>query len=587
MGYLNKVISKIRQGALRDIYEESCWIYRYARKYRSRIFLFILLGLLSTGTGLVTGLVSRQLINMVVAGASETTGRRIAGVAGAYVALGVGKILLGAVSSRVSALVDLHVNREIRAHIYRCFLSTGWQSISGYHTGDLMLRLDKDVSTVASGVLGWVPSLITGLAQFLGALLVILWFDPWMALFALISVPVSTLLMGAIAPRLRNWGLQVQEASSALSSFYNDSLGNIQSVKAFGLVDIFSEKLEGLQKTHLEISLGHNRVAVLAGGVMSLAGLATSCLCLGWGVYRLWTGRIDFGTMVLFIQLAGLLASAATGLIRLGPSVISTMVSAKRLMTILELPAEPVEELPQKQQLKDAPEGVTVTLEEVSFAYRPEQTVLEQISFEAGPGMVTAVVGPSGSGKTTLLRLLLCLTQPQSGTARIRGGGVEMSLRPGLRELFSYVPQQKALFSGTVAETLRLGKPEASQEELWEALRLVEMDKVVAELPQGLDSPIGEDGGALSQGQGQRLSIARAMLRDAPVLLLDEATSALDVAMERRILRNIMACRGSRTVIVTTHRPTVLTMCSRVYEIRDGKMQLLGPEEVGRRIEEF
>lgn len=587
MGYLNKVISKIRQGALRDIYEESCWIYRYARKYRSRIFLFILLGLLSTAAGILTGLVSRNLINLVVAGASDTAGRRIAAIAGGYVALGVGKILLGAVSSRVSAVVDLQVNREIRAHIYQSFLRTGWQSISDYHTGDLMLRLDKDVSAVAAGVLGWVPSLITGLAQFFGALLVILWFDPWMALFALVSVPVSTLMMGTVAPKLRSWGLRVQEASSALSGFYNDSLGNIQSVKAFGLVDSFAEKLEELQKKHLEISLGHNRVAVLAGSIMSLAGLAASCLCLGWAVYRLWTGKIDFGTMVLFIQLAGLLSSAASGLIRLGPSVISTMVSAKRLMTILELPAEPVEKLPEKEDLQNAPEGVTVTLREVDFSYRPEQTVLSQVNFEAVPGAVTAVVGPSGSGKTTLLRLLLCLTEPQKGHARIWGGGVDVDLQPGLRELFSYVPQQRALFSGTVAETLRMGKADATEAELWEALRLVEMDTIVSSLPGGLHSPIGEDGGKLSQGQGQRLSIARALLRDAPVLLLDEATSALDVAMERRILRNILSGRENRTVIVTTHRPTVLTMCSRVYEIREGRTELMSPEEVQRRIEEF
>lgn len=587
MGYLNKVISKIRQGALRDIYEESCWIYRYARKYRSRIFLFILLGLLTTGTGILTGFVSRKLINLVVAGASEVTGRRIAAIAGGYVSLGVGKILLGAVSSRISAVVDLQVNREIRAHIYQSFLRTGWQSISGYHTGDLMLRLDKDVSAVASGVLGWVPSLVTGLAQFFGALLVILWFDPWMALFALISVPVSTLMMGTVAPRLRSWGLRVQEASSALSSFYNDSLGNIQSVKAFGLVDSFTEKLEELQKKHLEISLGHNRVAVLAGGIMSLAGLAASCLCLGWAVYRLWTGRIDFGTMVLFMSLAGMLSSAASALIRLGPSVISTMVSAKRLMSILELPAEPVEELPEKEILRETPEGVTLRLRQVDFGYSPDQNVLREVDFEAVPGTVTAVVGPSGSGKTTLLRLLLCLTEPQKGQARILGGGVDMSLRPCLRELFSYVPQQRALFSGTVAETLRMGKADATEAELWEALRLVEMDQTVAKLPQGLHSPIGQDGGMLSQGQGQRLSIARALLRNAPVLLLDEATSALDVAMERRILRNILSCSGKRTVIVTTHRPTVLRMCSRVYEIREGRTAIMSPEEVERRIEEF
>lgn len=587
MGYISKVIRKIRQGALRDILEETRWIYGYALQYRMQILLYILLGLVTTGVGIVSGLVSRNLINLVVSGGDGVLGSQVAAVAGAYVGLGLGRILISSVSGRVNALVNLNVNREIRADIYGKFMNTSWQSISQYHTGDLLLRLDKDVSTVASSVLGWVPSLITALVQLLGALLVILYFDPSMALFALLGVPVSTALMGALAPRLRSWGIQVQEASADLNTFYTDSLQNIQSVKAFGLVDAFSEKLDKLQRRHLKLSLSHNKLSVGANAIMGLAGMATSYLCLGWGVYRLWTGKIDFGTMVLFIQLAGYLSSAASSLIQLGPSVISATVSAKRLMSILTLPAEPVEHLPEKKTLESCPDGLTITLEDVSFAYRQGHTVLTHVNFAARPGEVTAVVGPSGSGKTTLLRLLLCLISPESGSASIQGGTLKMDLRPGLRELFSYVPQQKALFSCSVEETLRLVKPQASDEELWQVLEMVEMDQVVRNLPSGLYSAIGEDGGHLSQGQGQRLSIARALLRDAPILLLDEATSALDVATERRILRNIMERRQDRTVIVTTHRPTVLAMCQNVYEIREGHAELLSPEEIAEKIKEF
>ena len=587
MTYLKKVIRKIRQGALKDIFEETRWIYGYALQYRLQILLYIILGLITTGIGILSGLVSRNLINLVVSGSSGVDGSQVAAVAGAYVGLGLGRILFSAISGRVSALVNLNVNREIRADIYGRFMNTSWQSISRYHTGDLLLRLDKDVSTVASSVLGWVPSLITALVQFFGALLVILYFDPSMALFALLGVPVSTALMGFLAPKLRSWGIQVQEASADLNTFYTDSLQNIQSVKAFGLVDTFSGKLDKLQKRHLDLSLSHNKLSVGANAVMSLAGMATSYLCLGWGVYRLWTGRIDFGTMVLFIQLAGYLSSSASSLIQLGPSVINATVSAKRLMSILSLPAEPVERLPEKESLENCPQGLTITLEDVSFSYRKGQRVLSHVDFVARPGEVTAVVGPSGSGKTTMLRLLLCLISPEDGEAKIQGGELKMDLRPGLRELFSYVPQQKALFSGSVEETLRLVKPQATEEELWEVLRLVEMDEVVRALPSGLYSAIGEDGGHLSQGQGQRLSIARALLRNAPILLLDEATSALDVATERRILRNIMERRQDRTVIVTTHRPTVLAMCQNVYEIRQGSTALLTPEEIAQRIKEF
>lgn len=581
LGYWSKVIQRIRQGLLRDIYRESRWIYGYAKKYRGAVFLFICLGLGSTAVGILSGLVSRNLINLVV---GQATGWQLGTVACCYGALGIGKILLNAVSNRVSAHVNLNVKREMQKDVYERFINTQWRDISQYHTGDLMLRLDKDVSTVAGSVLGWIPSLITGLMQFFCALGVILYFDPIMALAALVGVPISTLLMGILTPKLRSWSQQVQQRSADINTFYVDSLQNLQTVKAFGVVERFSQNLDTLQEKYIEVGLGQNRAAVYSGVLMSFVGMAASYLCLGWGVYRLWTGKIDFGTMVLFIQLAGYLSSAASGLIKLGPGVVSATVSAERLISVLALPAERVEEPEELTSLNHSKSGITVSAEDVSFSYREGTPVLQHIDFVAQPGQVTAVVGPSGSGKTTLLRLFLSLVSPATGSTWLQGDNVRLGLQPGLRKLFSYVPQQKALFSGTVAETLRLGAPEATEEQLWEVLRLVEMDRVVEALPGGLHNKIGEDGALLSQGQGQRLSIARALLKDAPVMLLDEATSALDVETERRILDNIIEARRNATVIVTTHRPTVLTMCQRVYEIREGKATLLNEQEVSRRI---
>ena len=498
------------------------------------------------------------------------------------------RVALNAVSSRVSALVGLQVNKEIRADLFGKFLRTGWQSISGYHSGDLLNRLDRDAGTVAGSVLGWIPSLITGLVQFLGVLGVIVYFDPVMAVLALLSVPVTGAVFGALTPKLRRYNQEVMAATGDLTAFYSDSLQNIQSVKAFGLVDRFQEKLEGLQNRHMALSLRQNGLSVKVSAAMSLLGMATAYLCLGWGVYRLWSGRIDFGTMVLFIQLSGYLSSAANSLLQLGPRVIGATVSAKRIMTILDLPREPEVEAPEVEALRQDPGGVGVELRQVGFSYRPGEPVLTNSNFRAAPGQVAAIVGPSGAGKTTLLRLLLCLIQPQWGSAELFGAaGTRLALCPGARTLFSYVPQEKALFSGTVAETLRLARPEATEAQLWEALELAEMADTVRTLPKGLDSPIGQDGGLLSEGQGQRLSIARALLHDAPILLLDEATSALDVATERRILRNIMARYRSKTCIVTTHRPSVLTMCTQVYEIRDGRLALLDDAGKERLLSEF
>lgn len=583
MSYVQKVLKHVKKGTLRDIVRETRWIYRYARRYWGKILLYIILGLAATAVGLGSSLLSRQLINLVVAGAQNREAiARALPLAGWFLGLALFRVGLNALNSRVAAQVGLRVNKEIRGDLFGKFLQTDWQSIAGYHSGDLLNRLDKDAGTVAGSVLGWIPSLVTGLVQFLGALGVILYFDPIMALLALLSVPLTGAVFGSLTPRLRQYNREVMNAVGDLTAFYSDALQNLQSVKAFGLTDRFRSRLEELQNRHMTLALRQNGLSVGVGAAMSLLGMAASYLCLGWGVYRLWSGRIDFGTMVLFIQLAGYLSGSARSLLQLGPRVISATVSAQRIMAVLDLPREEEQVPPQVETLRRDPRGVGVELRQVDFSYRTREPVLRRGMFRAEPGQVAAIVGPSGAGKTTLLRLLLCLIRPEAGEAVLFGGnGEELPLCPGARTLFSYVPQEKALFSGTVAETLRLAKAEATEEELWEALELAEIADTVRSLPLGLNSPIGQDGGLLSEGQGQRLSIARALLHDAPILLLDEATSALDVATERRILRNIMARYRNKTCIVTTHRPSVLTMCTQVYEIREGTLTAL--DEAGRR----
>lgn len=589
MTYIRKVIRKIKDGALRDIARETRWIYRYAKRYRWQIAVYIFLGLTATLVSLGSGLVSRRVVNLVVSGAGNPDAIRAAvPVMVLFVTLALVRIALNALSGRITAKINLRVNLEMRGDIFRQFLNTNWESISDYHSGDLLNRINSDVSTVAGSVLGWIPSLINSLVQLAGALAIIVYYDPVMGLLALCSVPVTSVAFGILAPRLHRYNRRVADMSGELTAFYSDSLQNIQSIKSFGAVDAFCQKLRDLQEQHYALSLTQNRFTILASSLMSLLGTAASYLCLGWGVYRLWTGRIDYGTMVLFLQMAGYLSSAANSLLRLGPSVISATVSAQRIMNILELPREKVDADPMAEPLRRDPGGVSVRLDEVSFSYRPEAPVLRGISFSAEPGQVVAVVGSSGAGKTTLLRLLLCLLYPKEGTAVLSGVNAgEAALSPGLRQLFSYVPQDRALYSGTIAQTLRLAKPQASEEELWAALRLAELEEVVCALPQGLDTPIGEEGSKFSAGQGQRLSIARAILHDAPILLLDEATSALDVATERRILRNIMGHCAHKTCIVTTHRPSVLSMCDRVYRIDGGEMTQLDEAGINALRREF
>ena len=312
---------------------------------------------------------------------------------------------------------------------------------------------------------------------------------------------------------------------------------------------------------------------------MSLMGQAVSYTCLAWGVYRLWTGYIDLALMVMFLQLAGQLSAGFSALVGLVPGAISATVAARRILAVLDLPREP-EVAPtlarrvERMAAAGRGKGLTLRLDRVSFRYAPDRPVLEEVSLLARPGELVALAGASGEGKTTLLRVLLGLIRPQGGTAILQAPGEEdLPVSACTRPLFAYVPQEKAAFSGTIAESLRLLRPDADDQMLEEALRTACAYEFVSRLPQGIHTPLGEQGAGLSEGQNQRLSIARALLRDAPVLLLDEATSALDAETEARVLRNLLTGQGGRTCIVTCHRPTVFAMADRVYQIREGRVE--------------
>ena len=307
------------------------------------------------------------------------------------------------------------------------------------------------------------------------------------------------------------------------------------------------------------------------------------CYCL----YLLWSGKILYGTMTLFLSQGTKLNSAFNSLVRTVPNFLNASVSARRIRELYALEPEP--ELPGSETLeREAAQGFTVCVEHAGYAYRPGEPVLRDAALLAAPGEIVALVGPSGGGKTTLVRLLLGLIRPSEGRAFLRtAGGCEEEMNASLRKFFSYVPQGNTLLSGTIAENLRIVRPDASDEALTAALEAACAWEFVCAMPDGLNASVGEHGHGLSEGQAQRIAIARALLRDAPVLLLDEATSALDVATERRILRNLVAEYPHKTCIVTTHRPTVIGLCARVYHVSNGTLQELTPQEAEQLAMEF
>ena len=567
LNVIKKIIEKYKSGAFREMWNETKWLYSYAAKYKWLIVIYIVIGLFATGLALAASLVTKNLIN-------EVLGGKISAAAVAlYVFLGLSGIAVSALNRRLSAKISLRVNNEIRADVFGKFISTTWEEVSAFHSGDLLNRINGDVSTVADSVIGWIPSVTIKSAQFIGAIAIICYYDAAMALLSLISIPAAALISSLLLRKMRSYGTKIREAGSELMSFFEESLQNIQTVKAFGLSQSLDGRLAQLQKIYYDTSLEYNALSVKVTSGMSVLGLFVSYLCMGWCIFRLFTGAIDIGTMVLFIQLSSYLSSSISSLISSVPTVISATVSAGRIISVLNLPREEEDESLAALEIADFDEAPEIEFRDVSFGYKNGGKVFSGVNLTVAPGEFAAFVGPSGGGKTTLLRLLLGLVKPQSGKATLSAKGKTTEISSVTRRIFTYVPQEKAMFSGTVAEMLRLFSPEATDEEINAALKAACAYDFVAALPEGINTPLGERGAGFSEGQNQRLAIARAVLRKAPVLLLDEATSALDLETERQVLENITAlCRG-KTLIVMTHRESVLPLCDSVYRISGGKVE--------------
>lgn len=584
MELLKKIIKKIQDGTLREVMRELHWIYQYGLKYKGSILWYIFLGVLGIATGLAGSVISKYIIDAVTG--YDSTGLVPAAVA--YVLLQLFTIGSRAWTSLISEKIVIKVDQEIRADVYDKIMDADWEALSQFHSGDLLNRVDNDVSTVSGSVLRWVPDLVTRLLQFTGTLGVILYFDPTLALLALISAPVTLIVSRSIANRIHNYNKKIRKVSSDVMVFNEESFQNVQLIKAFGLAELYKKKLRNVQETYKKIRLDYNRFHVTTSSGMSLVGNVVTMACFGWGVYRLWTGHITYGTMTLFLQLATTLSGSFSALVHMVPSAISAATAAGRLMSVTRLPKEKHLCKVKAKELIQSKKGIEVRADEISFQYDTGKKVLQKASFVAKPGEIVAIVGPSGEGKTTMLRILLGLVSAWEGSVTVNASGEEsIPVSAATRGLFAYVPQDNVMFADSIAENLRIMKADATDEQINEALRKACAYDFVHKIPTGLKSPIRENGGGFSEGQIQRLAIARALLSEAPVLLLDEATSALDVATERKILRNILDRSSKQTCIITTHRPSVLSMCDRIYRISDCKMEVVESAEVERMIMDF
>lgn len=553
----------------RSLGKEWKWLMRYASKYRMQIALYVVIGIVSTAMGLGSAVASKHLIDSVIAHNEDIIVRSAALAIG----LGVAKAVIGALVTRIATVVGTKISNEIRESVYEHITYSRWENIRKYHSGDLLNRIEGDVSSVSNSVISYIPGIVTKAAQFIGCLAVVLYYDPVMAIFAFMSSPFLVLSSRIAAKMVRKYSQESREMNGKILSFYSESIQNLQTIKAFGITKRYVDQMHENLNIYRKIRLDQDKFTIIMSLVMSLVGLAIAYASYGWGVYRLWQGAISYGTMTLFLQISGQLTASFSALVSYVPGAISIGTSAGRIMEITDLPLESDEnrEKAEKMEKIANKNGILLSCKNLTYKYPDaEKPVINNISFTVKQGETIAFVGPSGEGKTTILRLVLGLVQPESGYIIMETtDGEKIRVCESTRRFCSYVPQGNAIFSGTVADNLRVVKPEATDEELVAALEVAEAWSFVEKLPDGINTNIDEKGVNFSEGQVQRISIARAILRDAPVIVMDEATSALDAATEEAVLKNIMKVYPNRTRVITTHRPSMLKYCTRVYRINE------------------
>lgn len=580
---LDILIRRWKDGTFSEIIDDWKWIFSYSKRYKGAIVFYTLLGIFSTSMGLVSSVASKYMIDIITGYQTSKLGIMIAITLGSAVF----SLVFSNVINRVSTKLSIDIGNDIQADIFDKIIDADWLEINKYSNGDVLNRFNSDVGTISSNAISWLPSIVIAIYNFIATFLVIWHYDKIMSLLAFASAPVMLLMSKFLIKKQREYARKVKEMSSDMMTFEVETFYNFDTIKSFGISNLYGKKMRDWQRKFKDVSLEYNMFSIKTGVFMSVMGMIVQYAAFGYCLFRLWTHDITYGTMTLFLQQRSNLNSAFNNVVSIIPAFLNSSISAHRIRELAQLPKEV--HIPESSELDAlASDGFEVRMRDVNFSYIEGTRVITQSSFQASPGEIVALVGPSGEGKTTMIRLILGLIRPEEGQAVMIGSdGHEVLMNAETRHLFAYVPQGNTILSGTIAENMRMVKEDATDEEIVEALKVSCAWDFVEKMPDTINSSIGERGRGFSEGQAQRIAIARAVLRDAPILLLDEATSALDVTTERRVLRNIISQRPNKTCIVTTHRPSVLNMCQRVYRVMETHVTELSEEEAGKMAMDF
>lgn len=466
------------------------------------------------------------------------------------------------------------LERDWKRNLLHGLLHGEYAEVSAYHSAELLNRLNNDVSRVNDGVLTILPNAAAMVTKLVAAVTVLGILD---ARFTLLIAAAGVLIVGATAimrKKLKELNKRVNEHDGKVSGFLQEIMEKLLMVQTMDVSQEVERRSDDLLNDRYEIQRKRKNISVATNTGVSVMAQGAGFFALVWCSGRLLLGQMSVGSLTAVIQLVNQLQSPFVNLSGVMPKYLSMIASAERLMELEEIQGEPE---PIQQDPADMYRKMEyVKAEGLTFAYDRDEVFTES-EFALPKGAFAVITGPSGIGKSTLLKLLLGVFRPSNGRLCLSGVDYDLTLDRSTRRLFSYVPQGNLLLSGSLRENLTIVKPQATEEEIQQALYVSAMEDYLPQLPKGLDTVLGESGAGLSEGQAQRLAIARAVLGGAPVLLLDECTSALDADTEQKVLQRLKAL-PDRTFISVTHRPAAIQLCDWRLEVENGKIRSVAVE---------
>ena len=533
------------------------WLWNAWRGNQLQAVLNASIGLLSVGVSLGHVWAMKRAIDV----ASGTVEGNLYWAVGVMAVLILLDFALNIAGTWVRNILGIKAQNRMQQRMLDRLLRAEWKGRNHHHSADILNRLEFDVNNVVNFLTETIPSTLSVLAMFIGAFLYLFSMDKVLAVIVIGIFPMFLAVSKIYVGQMRHLTRQVRDSDSKVQSVLQETIQHRMLIKTLESDSAMVERLGNTQSELRHRVVRRTKFSVFSNMVVNFGFAFGYLVAFLWAAIRMSAHTLSFGGMTAFLQLVNRIQGPARNLTKLVPAFVSVFTAAERLM---ELEEDPLEEQGTPIYIK-APCGIR--LQNVGYAYEDGggEKVIDGLSFDFKPGSCTAILGETGAGKTTLVRMILALVQPQDGKIEIYHGSTHQALSPLHRCNFVYVPQGNTLMSGTIRENLRLGKLDATDEEMLEALHTSCAD-FVNDLPDGLNTICSEQGGGLSEGQAQRIAIARSLLRDRSVMLFDEATSALDPDTERQLLNNILSAHD-KTIIFITHRPAVIDYCDQTLKL--------------------